>query len=61
MTFAHEIDQQILQNGICLPSNLVQIKFFHYTLDDQEVSENTKDGTTMQNTVHNIYQYQKNC
>ena len=56
--FAHQIDQQTLQNGIFVPPNLVQGKFLHCALDNLDFSENTKSGTTMHATTHNVYQYQ---
>ena len=50
-TFAHQIDQQTSQNGIFVPSNLVQGKFLHCDLDNLDFSENTKSGTTMHATT----------
>ena len=57
-TFAHQVDQQTLQNGIFVPPNLAEGKFLHCALDNFDFSENTESGITMHATTHNVCQYQ---
>ena len=56
--FSHQVVQQTLQNGIFVPSNLVQGKFLHCALGKLDFSENAKSGTSMHATTQNVYQYE---
>ena len=56
-TDAHEVDLQTIENGVFIPSEIVPGRFTQCVLDNLDIHENTKDGSTLHATSHAILQY----
>ena len=57
-SIAEQTDLNTIEAGIFIPSSLVPGQFTQCTLDNLDFNEDTKDGSTMHATSHNIYQAQ---
>ena len=55
--FAHSAENQIMQDGIFIPANILFDNFTQVALDNLDFNEDTKEGKTMHATTHFIYQY----
>lgn len=56
-TVANSVDKQIEDDGFYIPSNLTAGGIIQCALDNLDFHENTRDGSTLHATTHNIYQY----
>lgn len=58
-TIAETTDEQTQKDGFLTASNIKAGHFTQYAIDSLDFQENTKDGSTMHGTMHDIYQYPK--
>ena len=54
---AQKVELQTMDYGVFVPLNVKEGEFTQCDFDNLDFHENTKDGTTLHATSHNIYQY----
>lgn len=54
---ANTVNEQTVQSGVFIPTNLKAGRFTQFAFDNLDLQEYTKDGRTLNGTKHIIFQY----